>query len=388
MTIGAIHGAFYEWGLVFFGLALWLYLGAKDGPFKSGLARTLFASVLFALAALSRNAFAASFVPFFLYDFFVHRSYKRSLIFLLPFIIIFGSTLTSFSWLGVPNGYTAGIEQQPFGQVGHFFHDPYTFHYDRDNFIEEMTNKKLARVAVSFATNWGYDVSLTERLSAYFESFTFYIKELMSLTSIGGPFIWGLILLGISQLYYINRRLLGLFISWGVFWLGYLVYAQTGNWDHTIEIIFILVTLVGLGLFRLVNITNMSRFKKIFSGLLIFVILLAHLAYANFWKLHDFYRSSKEEVVLNIKNKIDSQDDIDGVYAVGIHPASTLSLNYHINHDVVYFAPQTIEKLIRSGKLQDAFDKYDVSMAVGYSSEILSKIKKELNIPTTSESNW
>lgn len=384
MTIGAIHGAFYEWGLIFFGLALWFYLGAKAGPFKSGLARTLLASVFFALAALSRNAFAISFVPFFLYDFFIHRSYRRSLVFLLPFVILFGSTLSSYSWLGVPNGYTAGIEQQPFSQVGHFFHDPYTFYYDRDNFIEEMTNNKLARVAVSFATNWGYDVSLTERLSAYFESFTFYVKELISLTSTGGPFIWGLIILGISQLYYVNKKLLGLFIAWGFFWLGYLVYAQTGNWDHIIEIVFILAVTIGLGIFRLVNIISKNRFKKIFSGLLIFVIFIGHLAYANFWKLHDFYRSSKEEIVLDIKNKIDDQDNVGGVYAVGIHPSSVNSLNYRINHDVVYFAPETIEKLIRSGRLQDAFDKYNISMIIGYSSEISSKIEKELNIPAIS----
>jgi len=387
MTTGAIHSGFYEWGLVFFGLALWFYLGSKAGPFKAGKFRILTASVFFALSALARNAFAVSFVPFFLYDFFINRSYKKSLIFLLPFIVIFGSTLTSYSWLGVPNGYTADIEHQPFGQIGHFFRDPYTYYYDRENHIKEMTEEGLERVAVLFADQWGYDINFSDKLSAYFDSFVFYAKESASLTNLGGPFVWGLVLLGIFQLYSMNKKLFGLLVFWSFLWFGYLIYSLTGNWDHLMEISFIVSILAGLGLYRLAKMINPERFGKFVAGFVVLVLLVAHLAYANFWKLHDIYRSSNEEAILNAKNKISDKENIRGVYAVGPHIDSAQFLNYHTNNDVVYFAPSTIEKLIKTGVLKDAFDKYNISMAIGYSPEISSKIAEELKIPVIAQDN-
>ena len=380
MFVGAIHGGFYEWGILFFGLALWSYLGFKSGPFQAGKIRILIASIFFALAALSRNAFAISFVPFFLYDFFIHRSYKRSLIFLLPFIILFGSTLTPYSWLNVPNGYVADAEQQTFGLIGHFFADPYSFYYDKENFIKNMYDQGLGRSAVLFATQWGYKVSLADRLGAYFDSFKFYIQETASLTSTGGPVILGLMLLGLIRLYNFNKKILGFFALWWILWLGYLVYDKTGNWDHFMEIIFIFSTLIGLGLVRLIEIISAGTLKKMVVGFVVLILFVSHLSYANKWKLHDIYRSSKEEVVLDVKDKLNGWDDIGGVYAVGIHPSSVYSLNYQIDHDVVYFDPQTVEGLISSGKLKEAFGIYNISAVLGYGEDLTEKIKSQISV--------
>lgn len=380
MTIGAMHGGFYEWGILFFGLALWSYLGSKNGPFQAGKTRILTASILFALAALSRNAFAVSFIPFFLYDFLIHKSYKRSLIFLLPFIIIFGSTLTSYSWLGVPNGYNAGIEQQSFGFTGHVFPDPYTLHFNKDNFIKEMYDKGLGRTAVAFAKQWGFTVSLSDKLKAHLDSFIFYIEEEISLTSIGGPVIWGLIILGIFRLYSINKKLLGLFLFWWFLWIGYLVYDETGNWDHLMEIMFIFSTLIGLGLYYLIEILNKVFPRKIFIAPLVFILFIGHLAYANFWGLHDAYRSSRENVVLDFANKIKNWGQVGGVYAIGTHPANVYSLNYHINHDTVYFDPGTIENLISAKKLKEAFGIYDITAVLGYGEDLTKQINSLVSV--------
>jgi len=380
MTVGAIHGGFYEWGIIFFGLALWVYLGAKNGPFKAGSVRVLVVSVFFALAALSRNAFAISFVPFFLYDLLINRSYKRALIFLLPFLIIFGSTLTSYSWLGVPNGYTADIERQSFGLIGHFFPDPYTFYYNRDNFVITMKERGLIGPAVLFATKWGYRVSLFEMAGAYWNSFSFYVKEAVNLTSTGGPFILGLMLLGLINLYRLNKKILGLFVSWGIIWFGYLVYAKTGNWDHLMEVVLIFSILVSLGLAYLAEIIGMGTLKKTIISLIIFILFAGHMAYANKWRLHDIYRSSNEEEVLNIAKTLSRQNRTEAVYAIGIHPNAPYSLNYRTDYEVVYFDSETIKELITNKKLKTVFDAYNIGSVLGYGEETTKQIKSQVPV--------
>ncbi len=380
MATGAIHGGFYEWGILFFGLALWSYLGSKNGPFQAEKIRVLAASIFFALAALSRNAFAISFVPFFLCDLFINKSYKRSLIFLIPFVVLFGFTLTPVSWIGVPNAYYTNIEQQSFDLVGEFFRDPYTFYFDKDNFIKEMYDRGLGRTQVLFAAQWGYDVSFSERLGAYFDSFRFYIKETINLTNMGGPVVLGLMLLGLFSLYRFNKKILGLFVLWWILWIGYLVYNKTGNWDHFMETVFIFSTLTGLGLYRLIEIISAGTFRKTIIGSTVLILFVSHLSYANKWKLHDVYRSSNEEIVLNIKNKISGWNDLGGVYAVGIHPVSVRSLNYQIDHDVVYFDPKTIEQLISDKNLKKAFDAYNISAVLGYDEDLTDKIKSQVSV--------
>lgn len=379
MVVGAVHGGFYEWGILFFGFALWFYLGAKNGPFQAGKMRILTAGAFFALAALARNALAISFIPFFLYDFFIHRSYKRSLIFLMPFIVLFGSTLTPYSWLGAPNGYNTNIDQQTFGLIGHFFRDPYTFYFDKDNFIKETYEQGLSRPAVLFATQWGYQVSLLDRLNAYLDSLKFYIKETISFTGLGGPIVLGLMLLGLIRLFYLNKKLLGLCGLWWFFWLGYLVYDKTGNWDHFMEVIFIFSVLTGLGLYRLSEIISNGRSKKLIA-LSVLILFIGHMAYADKWKIHDVYRSSKEETVLSIVNELNKQKELEGVYAVGIHPSSAYSLNYRLDHDLVYFDPLTVEKLISEKKLKEAFDIYKISAVLGYGEDLTKKIKSQVSV--------
>ena len=69
MSVGAVHGGFYEWAMLFFGFGLLSYFGSKTGPFNSSNVRVFISSIFFGLSALARNAFAISFIPFFIYDF-------------------------------------------------------------------------------------------------------------------------------------------------------------------------------------------------------------------------------------------------------------------------------------------------------------------------------
>src|SRR3989344_5813299 len=189
-VVDALTVVYSEFGMLFFAIALWLYLGSKQGPFEAGKLRLTFFSVFFALTALARNAFLISFPVFVLYDFYKNRSYKRVLLLILPFLVIFGSTLTPFSWLGAPNGYLAGFESQPSGLLGEVFPDPYTAHYDRENYIENLQGTSYRGINdAHFLKQWGYDVSVWEQFKSYLGSAVFYLKESMSLTTFGGPLI-------------------------------------------------------------------------------------------------------------------------------------------------------------------------------------------------------
>jgi len=380
--IGAIYLGSYEFAMIFFILALWLYLGSKKGPFGAGLLRMAFAGVFFALAALARNAFVISFVPFALYDFYKNRSYKRSLIFAIPFVVIFVSTLTPYSWLRVSNGYLSGFDSQPFSQVGHVFNDPYSAYYNRETIIEEIKNSRdFDRLETHFFEQWGYDVSLSEKIGAYKDSAIFYAVEFFSLTNLGGPLIILLMLAGAYWLYKNRRDILGFFVVWLSIWFLGLVYFETANWNHFLEISFVLVALVGLGVHQLLESLGLDSFKKTIAGLIVLLFLVGHLGYADRWRLYDTYRSSYMGAILELTEKLETIEDT-GVVAVDIHPSFAYGLYYFSNEDIIYFNHKTVQDLITEGRLKAAFDIYEVQITVGFSEDLSSNIEKTTGLKT------
>jgi len=379
--IGALSFSSYEFAMVFFGIALWLYLGSQEKLFKVSLGRLAIASAFFALAALARNAFLISFAPFVIFDFYKNRLFKRSLIFVLPFLIIFGSTLTSYSWLGVPNGYLADINNQPFNQIGHVFNDPYSLYYNKDNYLNNfVSQEKLNRVNIHFLSQWNYKVSWSERLKAYEDSVKFYLTRTFDLTNYGGPLIVFIMFLGGYWLYQNKKDMLWFFGFWFVIWFGGLVSFQTGNWDHFQEIIFMAAVLTGLGLYQLLELLKPLRFKQLIMSGILLVFIVGHLIYADKWQLFDSYRSSYFGAAIEMAK---AEQDIKntGVIAVGTHSTFADAFYYLTNRDVIYFNPSTIEELIKNGKLKEAFDIYKVKSALGYTSNLSNRMKLTLKIP-------
>jgi hypothetical protein len=382
-VIGSLFFGSYEFAMIFFAVALWLYFDSKDN-FRANSWRIVFASMFFALAALARNAFLISFVPFALYDFYKNRSWKRCLVFVIPFLIIFGSTLTKYSWLGVPNGYVSNIGSQPFSQVGHVYSDPYSLYYNQDNFINNLISQgELNRVSVHFFSQWNYKVGLTDKINAYANSVKYYFTQTGDLTNYGGPIIILVMLLGGFWLYKNNKDMLWFFGLWFVVWLGGLIYFTTGNWDHFLEIIFIAAVLVGVGLYQLVEMFKIIRIKQSVVVLVIMLFVSGHMVYAGKWKLYDAYRSSYFGTALDLVNR-GSELKKSGVVAVGAHPTVASAFYYLANRDVVYFSPDTIQELIDNGKLKDAFNIYNVKSSFGYPSNMSNQIKSILKIPVYS----
>lgn len=386
MNIAATNAGFYEWGMLFFAIAVWLFLCSKEGPLKSSLIRTVLASVFFALAALARNAFAISFIPFLLMDFFINKSFKRSLIFFLPFLIIFGSTLTPYSWLPAPNGYTKAVGQS-FSQIGHVFDDPYSYYFNKENFLAEHfpAGKSLNRVSVYYFKLYGYSVDLKSSFLAYIDALKFYIGQFFQIINIGGPAILLLIILGGWYLRKKNPLLLKFFSLWFIVWLICLVLDKTGNWDHYLEIIIPIITLCAYGFWNIADLIKnyLGRNKSYIAILGLLFLLIVQLSQSTKWRLHDDYRSSNIEPVLQFANAL-KQNGFNAPYAMDIHPDAAYALNYYTDKDVIYFNADTVKELLGSKKLHDAFTAYNVKAVLGYPSDVSSLISNTMQIPVLS----
>lgn len=375
-----VHFGSHEFAMIFFSIALCLFFSSKTGTFKANRFRIFSASIFFALAALARNAFFISFVPFVLYDFYLNRSLKRSLVFVIPFLIIFGLTLTPYSWLNLPNGYTeADINNQSFSLLGEVFPDPYTAYFDRDVFIETLKNNGLDRSSSHFLKQWGYSVGTFDQFSAFSDSASFYIIELFDLRNFGGPIILFLGAIGVFWLYKNNREMLQFLGLWIFIWFFSLVYFETANRTHFLEIVFIVALLVGLGVNHLIQ--RVDRPDKI-KLILIFILTLSifgHLFYADKWRLFDAYRSSHIKSALELSQKVNSINN-EGVVAAGVHPGFAYGLYYLTDKDTIYFSPETVKSLIERNKLKEAFGYYQVKTAVGFSKETSDSIKRLVDV--------
>jgi hypothetical protein len=297
------------------------------------------------------------------------------LLFVLPFILIFVSTLTPYSWLGEPNGYLADFDSQPFSQIGHVFNDPYSAYYDKDNIVKDIAGKgELGRLQTHYFKQWGYDVSFRDRVSAYGDSAVYYLTETLSLTALGGPFLMFFMLLGIYWLYHNKKDILALFLVWLAIWFAGLVYFETGNRGHFVETIFIWGSLAGLGVYQLSKSLELNGLKKSVVAYLLVLLTLGHLGYANHWKLFDVYASSEMDTILEFRDKLGNIND-QGMIAADIHQNFAGSVNYFLNRDVIYFDYETVAKLIKEGRLKAAFEIYDVKVAVGFPQSQAADIK-------------
>lgn len=368
----ASTGGFYEFGMFFFVMGLYCYLGSRRGPFSAPWWRLVSAGVLFAMSALARNAFAASLVPLVGYDLFVTRSLKRFAFLAVPILLLFGSTLTSYSWIGVGNGYF-GSQDQPFQQVGHFFNDPYSAVYDREASIRRMyeTPGAFDRIAVRFASQWGLPVTPAQRLQAIWGSLTYYLSEMIPPWEFGGPLIIILALGGYLVLWRKNKQLAQLVATWLVLWLVYLVYDNTANWDHYLEILFPVVLCVALAITWLQKTLVAGGLRPILASSGIVLAVVGTLVYGAKWRFSQQYANQAyrrgvvaRQIVSDYKGK--------GTIAVGIHNEVAYAVAYSSNRDIIYFHPDTVQRLADEKTLKAVFKKYGVTLAVGFDASLSS----------------
>lgn len=386
----SIVAGFYEWAMLFFVIGLYIYLYKE----KPGIWRLLLSSLFFAVAALARNAFLISFIPFIVYDWYTNFIYKkdwrkfklwlwpaikRVFIFALPVILLWGGFMIQDYLGGRVNQY---LSRGDTGYDGHLFRDPYTYHFDKENYIKEIWNKANGETITNFPS-YGYHISFKQRLSIYSYSIKYYLNGFFRQPTLGGPIILFFLFFGGFYLFKLKRNLL----IFSVFWIGILFFILiamgTSNVDHVLEIRFPLILLISVGIYGLLSwLRQVIPANKSYYliALAIIVVLGLHLIQSDKWLFHENYLYSRVEekmYLLNLVNKKDLNIGRNDVIAIS---GGSLFFNYYTDYNYIDFNPETIKKLLKENKLQWAFDQFGVTKIVGYSDALSQEIIQSTDV--------
>lgn len=368
----------YEWAVLFLAIALLIYLWKE----KPGIFKLIISGLFLALASLARNSFIILPFIFLIYDFWKNKSIKRVLVFILPMLVLWGIYLgPTFIKSGViNNAYTSSKETT--GAYMHIFPDPYTWHFERDTYVESIkgtTNYDHNQYLIKY----GYSISLKNRILMYWASIKSYPKGLFAQTNLGGPIIVFLLFLGGFYLLKNKKELLKLFVAWGGILYVFLIIAKSNNWGFFMMLELPLFLMVSLGVYWLIIDIEKRNLKvgyKYFLILGFILTLFIHFIQSDKWMFHENYLYINTEKTLELvkpiedaKNTINKKTD---VIAVGLENPASSVLNWYTDYSFVYFAPDTVKKLLKENKLQWAFDKFKVTRVIGYDKELTSEILK------------
>ncbi len=373
---------FYEWAMLFFIIGTVIYLWKK----KPGTWRLLLSGLFFGLAALARNAFLISVIPFLLYDIYSNFIYKkdwkqlkqwfflaikRGVIFLLPLVILWGGFFLQDRSLNQVNTY---IDKTEKSWDGHLFTDPYTYRFEKEEFIREKINTAEGD-EINGLIDYGYFDSIGTRVKMSLVALKYYLVGFSRQPLMGGSLILFFLALGATFLYKKNKQLFILPVFWIIFLFSVLIVLRTSNEDHFLEVRFPLVLMVSLGVFWLLEwLRQVIRDKKTYFVLAgaIILVLAAHLIQSNKWMFHENYLYAETEKSTELVDLIKKDAVNISINDVIAAPVSPQFLNYYTDYNYIYFNPGTIERLLEKNKLQWAFDQFGVTRATGFG-ELLNK---------------
>ncbi|MFH1456762.1 MAG: hypothetical protein ABIF17_01455 [Patescibacteria group bacterium] len=368
---GVLLAGFYEWAILFFSIGLWFFFANKKVTLN-----LIFAGFFLGLSILCRNAFAVSALVLVFFEFYRHKNIKQLLYLILPVILVAGL------FFGNNNDYLAKQDLN-FSNYGHLYPDPYTFHYEKDEYLQSIAGSSNSLFS-EYLLKYGQKVSLQNQVIMYLDSIRFYPKEFIKLIVSGGPLIVLLMFLGLLYLFRDNKKMFKLFIFWIAVWYVILVILKTNNWDHFIELRFLIVLLVALGVYYLFDFIFKLSIKNNFKYVILILIsgcVILHFIDCDKWMLHEEYNTSNMEAVTNFvqiikKQNLTNQD----VIALDYHPGVAFALNYYTNKNFVYFHPETIKKLLAENKLQFAFEKFGVTHIIGFDDNLISQVQLKSNV--------
>jgi len=386
----------YEFVLLFFAFFFLFYLFGLNR--KYNYLYLIPAGFFLGLACLSKEAFLL-FIPFF-FVYLWWKNPKRFLLYIfIPFLILF-----SYFWL--PNAFGADeggntylllfttqapeeLKSADFGRYGHLFPDPYTYHFNREEFLENCQNQ-LNNTETNFftkasliktASNLGIETpGFLERIKVGFVLFFGHLARFFSLEEIGGPFIFLLMLLGIYSLRQRNKYLWGL--SWGwilsvIFLFSFVVLVGR---NHLMDFNWILALWTALGLVMLAKIIEQYfHFNQTKSKILLFIIILATLYslilvnHISWNKVFDLNQESSLRTEV-YSQKIEELNISDRDVIAVPQSVQRYRLNYLNNKSLVVFREETIKDLLNNDELISAFEKFKVKYVLGYSPALTEEI--------------
>jgi len=389
----------YEFALIFIALFFLFYFQAeKKNIQKYARFFWILASVFLAGAVLSKECFIL--IPAFLVLFLLWKKRKEALIFIIiPFIL-----LMSVFWLpsfirgsiyfsvltGIPIEKSASTD---FSFYGHFYPDPYTYHFNKDAFLKENLEKynqgtfSVENIEKSkIMENIGVKkISFLERLKVSLTISSRHVFRFFSLEDVGGPFVFLLILLGLYSLRQKNRYLYQFFVCWvfsAVFLLSFIVLATR---SHLVDFNWAIALMITLGIFTVIRMVSkyfgLKKKKIIWIQILVFGAVLYNFILANhvlLGRVYDDISVLRMEAYSQLIKPLDIDDK--EVIALDVDGDRIYHLNYLTDKSLVIFRAKTIKDLIEENKLESALEKFNVRYVIGYSDDLSKKIVEQSNI--------
>ena len=382
----AINVGTYEWAILFLAIALLIYFWKE----KPTLIKLFLAGILMAIASLARNSFLIIPIAFALYELIKNKSFKKAFILILPLIIVWSVYLGPGMLKGSTDNIYLSSSDNTVGAYMHIFPDPYTWHFERDEYVKNVMDSDAYNYDYSqFLGKYGYAVGLKNKILMYWASIISYPKGFIAQTTFGGPIIVFLLILGAFYLYKNKKYLLEVFIFWGLLTYLFLIVAASNHWGHFITFQFPIFLMSALGTYWIIQFIMKQDIKKYLKYLFVggFILALSiHLIQSTKWMFHEEYENSGMEQVMALIDVIyDNETILDkktDIIAVGTQNRSSQILNWYTDYSFVYFDPTTISTLLKENKLKWAFDQFEVTKFIGYDYELEKQIIAATKIPS------
>ena len=362
----------------------------------------ILAGIFLILACASREALIL-ILPI-LFIFLIFQRLKKYLLYIfIPLIIIaclvYLPGLISgenVSLVLINHSSNSQTEAADFHFYSHLFPDPYTYHFNQTEFIENKlknqtesdilqqigTQKVLASVGFLTPNLWQrFQIGTTHLFR--------HIFRLFSITEIGGVLIFLLIFLGFYVLKKYNTYWSKFFIWWlmgSYLIMAYIVFA---NRNHNMDFGWLFALCTSLGIFFIAD-SFKDKFKKknIYLAIFILVFTLYNLVLANHVMWGQNYDQSFIPY-LNAYTSAISQKEISSseVIAVPFDAGDAYNLNFTTQKNVVVFRQETIQQLIKQNQLSSAFNTFQVSHILGYDPNLTKKITELTSVINIADSS-
>ena len=382
----------YEFCLIFWALFfIFYFLGAQKIRQPQSKFSNLFfiiSGIFLCLSALSREATLVFALAFF--TFLVIKKLKQQLIYIfIPFVIL----LTIFwlpSFLSGENRYISlftGDRTEKLVSIAplHVFPDPYTYYFEKEEFLEKFRNQDLGWTEdlqiKKDLTNFGFEkISLFERVKVGFFILSQHLSRFFSLEDFGGPFILLLWILGIVYLKKKNVFLYKLFIYWIGISLFIFSFVILVGRNHMMDFLWPIILGIALGLLHIFRIVKdhfqIKNKKALILDIIIIGLVVYHLVLVNhvvFGRLYDKDIAPRSITYAREIKKLNI-GDIEVIAIPGDFPGQGSTLNYLTNKSFVIFRSSTLNKLLEEDKTKQALEAFGVKYILGYSDELSDKI--------------
>jgi hypothetical protein len=383
----------YEFCFIFWSLFFVFYFWADKRQDKWSIPLFVISGIFLVLSGLSKEVTLVFALALFIYLFFKKKRKELFSIF-IPFTVL----LVVFWLPAIINGTNRYVsllkpdsEEAIFTGYFHVFPDPYTYYFEKDQFLEQFKNQDLGLSEnleiKKNLVNFGLaKITIVDRLKVGTYILIQHFLRFFSLQEFGGPFIFLFLILGFLYLKKRSEEIYGLFKCWLIISFLVFSYVLLAGRSHLMDFSWSLVLVITMGLIYLIDILkekfDLINRKSLIFELLIIGLVIYHLILVNHIVLGARYEKDsipRSMAYADLVNKLDVKNT-DVIAIPADFPNQIATLNYFINKSFVIFKPETIKRLYAENKLKKALEAFNVKYILGYSDDVSKKVTEQAKI--------